>query len=121
MTSEYLRGVCIKGYGTSLSVGVGIAVPLLDEEMARFTSVADADIPAPIVDYSFDYPQMTGRILGRTNYGDLRSGAIELSGRTVRTVSLSSYSKARTIAEKLKQWIEAGAFKLTRPVAPLLE
>ncbi len=121
MSSEYLRGVCIKGYGVSLAVGVGAAIPILDEEMAFFTSVSDADIPAPVVDYSSDYPGMSGDILGRTNYRDLRSGEIELFGKKVRTVSLSSYSKARKIAVELKNRIKNGSFRLTEPVAPLME
>ncbi len=121
MSPEYLRGVCIKGYGVSLAVGVGMAIPILDEEMAFFTSVSDADIPAPIVDYSSDYPEMSGDILGRTSYRDLRSGEIEIMGKVVRTVSLSSYSKARKIAIELKNRIKNGSFKLTMPVAPLME
>lgn len=121
MSPEYLRGVCIKGYGVSLAVGVGIAIPILDEEMAFFTSVSDVDIPAPVVDYSSDYPEMSGDILGRTNYRDLRSGEIELMGKKVRTVSLSSYSKARAIAYELKNRIKNGSFRLTRPVANLME
>ncbi len=105
----------------SLAVGVGIAIPILDEEMAFFTGVSDAEIPAPIVDYSSDYPEMSGNILGRTNYRDLRSGEIELMGKKVRTVSLSSYSKARKIAIELKKRIKDGSFRLTEPVAPLME
>jgi uncharacterized protein (DUF39 family) len=121
MSPEYLRGVCIKGYGISLAVGVGIAIPILDEEMAFFTGVSDADIPAPVVDYSSDYPGMSGDILARTNYRDLRSGEIKVKGKQVRTVSLSSYSKARKIAVELKKRIKSGSFRLTAPVAPLME
>ena len=121
MSPEYLRGVCIKGYGVSLAVGVGIAIPILDEEMAFYTSVSDADIPAPVVDYSTDYPGMSGDVLARTNYRDLRSGEIRIMGKQVRTVSLSSYSKARKIAVELKNRIKNGSFRLTVPAAPLME
>ena len=64
---------------------------------------------------------MSGDILGRTNYRDLRSGEIELMGKKVRTVSLSSYSKARKIAVELKDRVKNGSFRLTEPVAPLME
>ncbi|MCK5116163.1 MAG: homocysteine biosynthesis protein [Candidatus Aegiribacteria sp.] len=121
MSPEYLRGVCIKGYGVSLAVGVGIAIPILDEEMAFYTGVSDADIPAPVIDYSSDYPGMSGDILGRTNYKELRSGEIKVMGKQVRTISLSSYSKARKIAVELKNRIRNGSFRLTVPVAPLME
>jgi uncharacterized protein (DUF39 family) len=119
MSPEYLRGVSIKGYGVSLAVGVGMAIPVLDEEMARFTSVSDREIPAPVVDYSSDYPGMSGRVLGMTDYGELRSGEILLNGRKVRTVSLSSYAGARKIAERLKAMISSRSFRLTKPSAPL--
>ena len=52
------------GYGSSLNVGIGVPIPILDAEMARFTAVADADITAPIVDYSRNYPYSEGAPLG---------------------------------------------------------
>jgi uncharacterized protein (DUF39 family) len=119
MSPEYLRGVAIRGYGVSLAVGVGMAIPLLDEEMARFTSVSDRDIPATVVDYSRDYPEMNGRLLGMTDYGALRSGEITIRGRRIRTVSLSSYAGARRIAGKLREMICGKTFRLTKPSAPL--
>lgn len=119
MSPEYLRGVSIRDYGVSLAVGAGTAIPVLDEDMARFTGVADHDIPAPIVDYATDYPNMTGRIIGTTSYGELRSGEIELNGKRIRTVPLSSYPRAREIALQLKHMISTGSFKLARPSAPL--
>jgi uncharacterized protein (DUF39 family) len=119
MSREFLRGASIKGYGVSLAVGVGTAIPLLDMEMARFTSISDRNIPAPVVDYSFDYPEMNGRIVGTTDYGALRSGEITLNGRRVRTVPLSSYRGARRVAEALKEMILRGTFSLARPSAPL--
>jgi len=64
MDTRYLRGVSMHGYGTSLGVGIGIPIPILDEEMALFTSVADEDILAPIVDYSKAYPEAKPDILG---------------------------------------------------------
>jgi uncharacterized protein (DUF39 family) len=44
-----------------------------------------------------------------------------LHGKNVKTSSLSSYRKARDIAEKLKKWIEEGEFLLSRPAANLPE
>ncbi|MCP4677287.1 MAG: hypothetical protein GY854_17590 [Deltaproteobacteria bacterium] len=119
MNAEYLRGVSITGYGVSLSVGIGVPIPILDEEMARFTAVRDSDIVAPVVDYSHNYSHNEGEPLGFVSYGDLRSGTIEVKGKKIRTAGLSSYAKARKIAGELKQWIEAGDFVLGRPVDSL--
>jgi uncharacterized protein (DUF39 family) len=119
MNDRYLRGVSMHGYGTSLAVGVGVPIPILDEEIAFFTSVADEDILAPIVDYSAAYPERAPDVLGEVSYKDLRSGRITIDNKEVPTGSLSSLVKAREIAQLLKGWIEKGDFLLTEPVERL--
>jgi len=42
-----------------------------------------------------------------------------VKGKEVPTGNLSSYTKARQIAEELKSWIKKGDFLLTEPVAAL--
>lgn len=119
MDPRYLRGVNMHGYGVSLGVGIGVPIPILDEEMAFFTSVADEDIFAPIVDYSKAYPEAKPDILGEVSYKDLRSGRITIGDKEVSTGSISSFSKAQEIARVLKGWIEKGTFCLTEPVEKL--
>ena len=119
MDAEYLRGVSITGYGASLAVGIGVPIPVLDEDMARCTAVRDADIFAPVVDYAHNYPNNVGEPLAYVSYAELRSGTIDVGGKKVRTAGLSSYVKARAIAAELKRWIEAGQFLLGRPSEPL--
>jgi uncharacterized protein (DUF39 family) len=46
---------------------------------------------------------------------------VELFGKKVQTSSLSSYYKARIIADRLKKMIEESEFMLTRPVERLQE
>ncbi|RKY89336.1 hypothetical protein DRQ15_09090, partial [candidate division KSB1 bacterium] len=53
------------------------------------------------------------------SYAELKSGKILIQGKEVPTTPLSSYSKAREIAETLKAWIKKGEFLLTEPVAAL--
>jgi uncharacterized protein (DUF39 family) len=103
------------GYGVSLYVGIGVPIPILNEEMARYTSVRDEDIVTQIYDYSMDYPKGAPKSLGEVNYKDLRSGAIVFNGKKVSTAPLSSYYKAREIANILKEWIERGDFVLGEP------
>jgi L-aspartate semialdehyde sulfurtransferase len=119
MNAKYLRGVSMQGYGVSLSVGIGIPIPILSEEILKYTAVTDADIFAPIVDYSDAYPQRKPDILGEVSYAQLKTGTIEIKGKKVPTASLSSYPKAVEIAEALKSWIKKGTFTLTEPVAAL--
>lgn len=116
MNPRYLTGYSILGYGATLAVGIGIPIPVLDEEVVRAAAVRDEELLAPVVDYSVDYPQGTGRVLGEVTYAQLKSGSIVVEGKEVPTAPLSSYSRAREIAEALKGWIREGRFLLTRPV-----
>ena len=119
MTAEWLRGSSFEGYGATLIVALGIPIPILNEEMVKYTAVKDEEIYAKIVDYSHDYPNGESRSLGEVNYKELRSGAIKIKGKKVPTASLSSYAKAREIAEELKKRILKKKFFLTEPVTLL--
>jgi len=115
MSPEWVVGASILGYGVSLYIGIGIPIPILSEEMARYTSVKDEDIYTQIYDYSMDYPKGVSKSLGEVSYKELRSGQITLNGQKIATAPLSSYFKAREIANLLKKWIEEGAFLLGEP------
>jgi uncharacterized protein (DUF39 family) len=119
MDARFLRGVTMIGYGTTLGVGIGVPIPILDEEMALFTSVADEEIVAPIVDYSKGYPELNPEVLGEVSYKELRSGTIKIGSKEVPTGPISSLFKAREIAQLLKGWIDQGRFALAEPVAKL--
>ncbi len=119
MKPEWLRGISMLGYGCTITVGIGVPIPILSEEVLSYTAVKDADIVAPIVDYSEAYPQRKPDVLGEVSYAQLKSGKIAVHGREVTTASLSSYPKAVEIANTLKNWIQKGKFLLTEPVAPL--
>jgi uncharacterized protein (DUF39 family) len=62
-----------------------------------------------------DYPKGVAKSLGEVSYGELRSGTIMLNGQKIATAPLSSYFKAREIANILKEWIERGDFLLGEP------
>jgi len=119
MNPRWLVGTSMLGYGATLTVGVGIPIPILNERVLQHTLVTDADIVAPVVDYSYNQPQREPGTLGEVTYAQLRSGTIEVQGKHVPTASLSSRSRAREIALILKDWIEKGTFLLTSPVAPI--
>jgi len=119
MSPRYLVGTSMLGYGVSLAVGIGIPIPILNEEMLRYTTVTDAEIFAPIIDYSSSYPNRVPESLGEVSYAELRSGKIKVQGKTVPTAALSSYPRALEIANTLKDWINCGKFLLTEPVDSL--
>ncbi|MDD3906009.1 MAG: homocysteine biosynthesis protein [Candidatus Omnitrophica bacterium] len=119
MKPEWLRGTSFQGYGATLAVGVGIPIPILNEEVLKSAAVKDEDIWAQIVDYSDDYPNGKVGSLGEVNYKQLKSGKITIKGKEVPTAPLSSYLKAIEIAEELKKWISQKKFFLTEYVQAL--
>jgi uncharacterized protein (DUF39 family) len=119
MTSRWLVGTSMLGYGPTITVGIGVPIPIISEEMLEYTAVRDEDILAAVVDYSEAYPKVKPDILGEVSYAQLKTGQIELQGKKVPTSSLSSHSRAVEIANILREWIISGQFQLTEPVAPL--
>jgi len=119
MSPKWLIGTSMLGYGCTITVGIGIPIPILSEEILQYTTITDEDIFTPVIDYSEAYPQMKSDTLGEVNYAQLKSGQIIIQGKEVPTASLSSYPRAVEIATTLKEWIISGKFLLTEPVAPL--
>ncbi len=119
MSAEWLKGSTFRGYGTTLSVGLGIPIPMLDEETCRYAAVKDEDLWAQVVDYGEAYPTGKKGSLGEANYAQLKTGTITVQGKEIPTAGLSSYPKAVKIANTLKEWIEKGDFLLSEPVAQL--
>jgi len=115
MSPQWLVGVSLQGYGCSLALGLGIPIPILNEEIAGHTGISDEDIVTQIIDYGHDYPNGISKSYGQVSYAELKSGFITLNGQEVPTVPLSSLVKAREIAEILKKKISQGKFNLGEP------
>jgi len=114
MSSDYIRAAIFKGYGVSLIVGIGIPIPIINSEVMKYVAVKDEDIYTEVIDYSF--PRLNKPSLGWVSYKQLREGKITIQGKDVPTSSLSSYAKAREIAQKLKEEILKGEFLLQEPI-----
>ncbi len=112
MHTDFIKAGYFEKYGVSIFIGIGIPIPLLDEEMAAFVSIQNKQIETTVIDYGS--PEHT--TMGTTNYKDLQSGEIQINGKKIRTAPLSSISKARTIASELKKWISNKELYLTEPV-----
>jgi len=119
MNPKFVRGVSLMGYGVSLALGVGVPIPILSPEILKAAAVRDRDIYAPVIDYSGDYPQRTGKVLAHLSYEELKRGEVTLQGKSVPVSSMSSYAWALEIAHLLKDEIRRGEFLLSRPLRPL--
>jgi len=117
MDPRYIRAAVFEKYGVTMFVGVGTAIPLLDEEMVRQVAVRNRDVKTKIFDYSV--ARRSKPALAEVSYEELRSGSVQVGSRTIPTAPLSSLKMAREIAQKLKDWIVRGEFELQEPVASL--
>ncbi|NET55231.1 MAG: hypothetical protein F6K47_03245 [Symploca sp. SIO2E6] len=117
MNPKWVRGCYFKNYGPSLMLGVGVPLPVLNEEVVKHCAIQDQDIVAPVVDFSI--PRRVRPTFGLVSYAQLKSGRITIDGKSVRVAPLASIFLSRQVAWELKQSIEQGEFTLTEPVAPI--
>jgi len=117
MSPRYLRGCTIHRYGTSLYVGLGIPIPMVDEEVARTAGADETQLRTNLLDYGV--PRRDRPVVREVTYAELRSGRIAVGKKEVPVSPLSSFRMAREIAELLKRWIERGEFLLSEPVERL--
>ena len=117
MNPEFLRGASFTRYGTTLYIGMGIPIPILNEGLATKTAIRDEEIFTSVVDYGV--PRKDRPKLAQVSYKELKSGSITVNDRRIKVSSLSSLKTARKIAGTLKSWIENGEFFLTAPVERL--
>ena len=117
MDSNWVRGCYFKNYGPSLMLGVGIALPVLNEKVIHNCAVVDKEIVAPVIDFSI--PRRVRPTFGLVSYEQLQKGHVTIDSKSVRVAPLASKYRSLQVAKELKQWIATGKFTLTEPVASL--
>ncbi len=119
MSTEFVRAAIFHNYGVTMFVGIGIPIPILDQEMMEFVSIRNKDIETYVFDYGIQ--KRTKPVLAKVNYEELRSGEISVGDKRIPTAPLSSLKTARQIAAALKTSIQEGNFLLQKPGQPLPE
>ena len=117
MSPEFVKGLTFTRYGASLGVGIGVPIPILDEDMANACAVTDDKIFTAIFDYALQ--KRSRAVLKEVSYAELNSGEVSVKGKRVPTSPLSSLYKAREITTMLKKRILDGSFVITEPVQRL--
>jgi len=115
MDAQWVRGCYFRNYGASLMLGVGIPLPVIDEKVVALAAVADTEIMTTVIDFAI--ARRVRPSFGTVSYAQLKSGTIQIDGKTVRTAPIASIYRSEQVAETLKSWILAGRFTLTEPVA----
>ncbi len=114
---EFFSAATFTGYGVSAFVGIGIPIPVLDDDLAATLALTDAELIATVFDYGV--ARRSRPSLGRVTYAQLRSGTVEIEGKQVPTGPISSLTAARRIAVELKRWVVEHRFTLAPPLQPL--
>jgi len=114
MDSRFVQPAVFEKYGVSMFMGIGIPIPVLDEDMLRYLCVSNRDIYTNIIDYGC--PSRSRPVIKKVSYAELMSGKVEINGHNIRSSPLSSMRKAREIAQILKKMVASGRFMLTQPV-----
>ena len=117
MSADWVRGCYFKNYGPSIMLGVGVPLPVTSAKVIQNCAVGDRDVVAPVIDFSI--PRRVRPTFGLVSYEQLQRGHVTIDGRAVRVAPLASKYRSLKVAQELKEWIEAGEFTLTEPVAPL--
>ena len=117
MKSSFIKGGTIPGYGTSLFVGIGVPIPVLNKDIAKKTAIRNADIKTEIIDYGV--PRLTKPFVGEASYEQLYSGRVKVDGKKIKTSPLSSLKVTYKLLGELQQLIEDKQFYLTAKVASL--
>lgn len=117
MSPKWVVGISLQGYGCALALGIGVPIPIIDEAMAASAGRSDEQIKLRVVDFSNDFPANSRRDFGTVTMAELLSGEIEIGGKKLKTMPVSSRWRSEEICTELKTLIEAGKFKLGYPVS----
>ena len=117
MNPKWIRGGFIKSYGPVLYIGVGIPIPVLNEETAKYISITDDKIHSTIVDFSI--PRRTKPTFGQCTYSELRTSTVIINKKPTLSAPLSSMALAIEICNELKNAILKKNFLLSEKVLPI--
>lgn len=89
MSTDYIKPAIIENYGTSMYVGIGIPIPVIDEEMLKFVSIENKDIYTNIYDYGVQRKDRP--VVSKVSYEQLRSGCVEIDGKKLKQIRCQVY------------------------------
>jgi len=113
MSGRYLKGATFNKYGTTLYVGLGIPLPIINEKVASTAALKDSEILTDVLDYGI--PSRDRPAVKRTSYEELKSGKVVIGDSEINSSPLSSYKIAEEVAVDLRDWILEKRFLLNRP------
>lgn len=117
MNPKWIRGGFIKSFGPVLYVGIGVPIPVLDKESAKYISITDDRIHSTIVDYSI--PRRSKPTFGQCTYSELRTSTVIINKKPTLSAPLSSMALAVEICKELKNTIIEKNFFLSEKIGSI--
>ena len=114
---QWIRPCWFDGHGAAALVAVAAPVLLLGEQEARQAAVPDAELEAPVLDYSI--PRRIRPGFGTVSYGELMAGEIQVDGQRIPAAPACSLKLADSLAEELVRKLQEGLFPLPARIQPL--
>ncbi len=127
MDPRFLKALDITGHGISIALGIGVPIPVLNEDVMRRCAVSNEEIFVEMTNCNLPSNRTCMQMY---SYTELHFCKVEYQEKNVKTSSLSSLIGARKMVDTLKDWIEHGKFLLNQPslvlpregrVKPLIE
>jgi len=113
MSGRYLRGATFHRYGPTMYVGLGLPIPIINENVARTAALSDSEIFTDLIDYGV--PSRERPTVKQVSYRELKSGKVLIGDEEVHSSPLSSLKMAKEVAEVLRDMILEKRFFLNRP------
>jgi len=110
---KFIAPLYIRGYGVSLYISIGVAIPVINADMAHALSIRNKDIITQVHDFA------TRQTVGTVNYEQLHNNKIILNNKNPISRTMTKIKDAYRITEILKKRIVDGTFELTEPVKQL--
>ncbi len=115
--ADWIRPCSFDGHGSALLVAIAAPIPLINVAVARRAAVSDAELEAPVLDFSI--PRRIRPSFGFVTYSQLLAGEIQVDGRQLRCAPAHSPRLADEINAELIELLCSGRFPLRLPTVPL--
>jgi len=113
VSPEFIAPLYISGYGVSMYISIGVAIPVINNDMAHALCIRNKDIITQVHDYA------TGKSYGTVNFEQLHTNTVQLGNKRPVVRTMSRIRDAYKITQILKKRIQEGQFELTNPVKQL--
>jgi len=110
---KLVKPLYMPGYGVTIYIGVGIPIPVLDEDIAKNLLIKNKNIKTRLIDYG------TGEEIKQVDYEQLFLNKVTIGNKTIKSRSMSDIKTAKKIMINLKDRIKSKKFFLTEPVEKL--